>query len=369
MAAGQCVGLSRLRTFEEPAQGDVAGDSMTSGLGGGAMTVVDADPVSGLSEQHRGAPARISVVMPLCDKAPFVEAAIRSTLDNGPGIHEVIVVDDGSRDNGPKIVAAIADPRIKLIRKTNGGVSSARNIGLDNASGDWIAFLDADDFWLPGFVDAIQALIEDYPQCGMVATCYMSQDDSGRQTPIAGRWNFDDQRTRVIQDFYEAMAKGHFCFTGSVAIRRDLIRRERLRFPLGEQLGEDLEVIFGAAERASVAVDRRPLVVYRDSNIGVRLSRRGMPMLLVIPFFRRLDRRLQRRSIPSHLKSGAETYLRNHLKFLIYYSVEHRRRREGWRLVGHRLIRGRPKICAMMSLALLLPASVVRLLRGLKRAG
>ena len=101
--------------------------------------------------------------MPLCDKAPFVEAAIRSTLDNGPGIHEVIVVDDGSRDNGPEIVAAIADPRIKLIRKTNGGVSSARNIGLDNASGDWIAFLDADDFWLPGFVDAIQALIARLP--------------------------------------------------------------------------------------------------------------------------------------------------------------------------------------------------------------
>jgi hypothetical protein len=71
----------------------------------------------------------------------------------------------------------------------------------------------------------------------------MSQDDSGRQTPRAGGWNFDDNRTRVIEDLYAAMAQGHFCFTGSVAIRRDLIRRKRLRFPLGEQLGEGLEVI------------------------------------------------------------------------------------------------------------------------------
>ena len=92
------------------------------------MKVVDADPISHTSEQNRVAPARISVVIPLYDKAPFIEAAIRSTLDNGPGIHEVIVIDDGSRDNGPEIVAAIADPRIKLIRKTNGGVSSARTL-------------------------------------------------------------------------------------------------------------------------------------------------------------------------------------------------------------------------------------------------
>lgn len=333
------------------------------------MKVVDADPLSHTSEQNRVAPARISVVIPLYDKAPFIEAAIRSTLDNGPGIHEVIVIDDGSRDNGPEIVAAIADPRIKLIRKTNGGVSSARNIGLDNASGDWIAFLDADDFWLPGFVDAIQALIAKYPQCGMVTTCYMSQDDSGRQTPIADGWNFDDQRTCVMKDFYEAMAQGHFCFTSSVAIRRDLIRREHLRFPLGEQLGEDLEVIFGAAERTSVAVDTRPLAVYRDSNVGERLSRRVKPRLLIIPFFRRLDHRLQQPSFPAHLKSGAENYVRNYLKAAIYYSVEHQRRQEGWRLVGHRLIRGSPKVFALMSLALLLPATVVRHLRGLRQAG
>ena len=126
------------------------------------------------------APARISVVIPLFDKAPFVEAAVRSALDNGPGVFEVIVVDDGSRDRGADIVAAIDDPRIKLIRKANGGVSSARNAGLDHATGDWIAFLDADDFWLPGFVDAIQHLIARYPQCAMVTTRYVSQDDEGR---------------------------------------------------------------------------------------------------------------------------------------------------------------------------------------------
>ena len=54
-------------------------------------------------------PARISVIMPLYNKAPFVEKAIRSALDNGPGVIEVIVVDDGSSDNGVEIVEAIQD--------------------------------------------------------------------------------------------------------------------------------------------------------------------------------------------------------------------------------------------------------------------
>jgi glycosyltransferase involved in cell wall biosynthesis len=314
------------------------------------------------------APARISVVMPLYDKAPFVEAAIRSTLDNGPGIHEVIVVDDGSRDAGPAIVAAIDDPRIRLIRKANGGVSSARNVGLDVATGDWIAFLDADDLWLPGYVDAIQSLIAGYPGCEMVTTCYVMQDDSGKRTPVAGGWDFQDRRPRVLDDFYETMSLGHFCFTGSVVIHRDLIQRAGLRFPVGEQLGEDLEVTFGAAERTSVAVDPRPLVVYRDTDIGVRLSRRPMP-ILVIPFFQRLDRRLQGSHFPSHLRAGAENYLRSHLKRQIYHSIDHQQRRHGWRLVAHRLVKTRPKIFAVMALSLLLPASLVRQLRTLKGMG
>ena len=308
------------------------------------------------------APARISVIIPLFDKAPFIEAAVRSTLDNGPGVFEVIVIDDGSRDGGADIVAAIDDPRIKLIRKANGGVSSARNVGLDHATGDWIAFLDADDFWLPGFVEAIQALIARYPECAMVTTRYLSQDDEGRRALVRGGWAFDESRTQVLDNFYGAMAQGHFCFTCSLAIRRDLICKHGLRFPVGEQLGEDLEVTFTASEYAPVAFDPRPLVVYRDSNVGVRLSRKVLDRLL-IPFFQRLDDRLKSDRFPEHLRGGAEDYLRSHLKFLIYYAIAHKRRREAWRLLRHRLIVGRPRVLALMTLALILPAPWVDSLR------
>ena len=102
---------------------------MSSVIGDDTRIAAADGPVVRNDDAGAVAPARISVVIPLFDKAPFVEAAVRSALDNGPGVFEVIVVDDGSRDSGADIVAAIDDPRIKLIRKANGGVSSARNIG------------------------------------------------------------------------------------------------------------------------------------------------------------------------------------------------------------------------------------------------
>ncbi|MET0508039.1 MAG: glycosyltransferase family 2 protein [Burkholderiaceae bacterium] len=339
---------------------------MSSVIGDDTRIAAADGPVVRNEDRREVAPVRISVIIPLFDKEPFIEAAVRSALDNGPGVFEVIVVDDGSRDRGADIVAAIDDPRINLIRKANGGVSSARNTGLDHATGDWIAFLDADDFWLPGFVAAIQTLIARYPQCAMVTTRYLSQDDDGRRTPVKGGWSFDESRPQLLDNFYGAMAQGHFCFTCSLAIRRDLIRKAGLRFPVGEHLGEDLEVTFTASEYAPVAFDPRPLVVYRDSNVGVRLSRKVMGKLL-IPFFERLDDRLKSGKFPEHLRSGAEEYLRSHLKFLIYYAVGHQRRREGWELLRHRLIVGRPRILALMTLALILPAPVVGYLRKLKK--
>ena len=86
----------------------------------------------------------ISVVVPLYNKADYVEEAITSALA-AHGVREVIVVDDESTDDGPERVARMSDPRIRLIRQKNQGVSAARNRGIHEARGDFIAFLDADD--------------------------------------------------------------------------------------------------------------------------------------------------------------------------------------------------------------------------------
>lgn len=307
--------------------------------------------------------ARISVIMPLYNKAQFVEKAIRSALDNGPGVVEVIVIDDGSRDDGAKVVEAMADSRVKLIRKQNGGVSTARNVGLDLASGDWLAFLDSDDYWLPGYIDAVQSMIARYPQCGMVTTRYQFEDDEGKRSSVDAAWPFKEtSEPTLIDDFYRMMSVGHFCFTCSVVIRRDLIRREGLRFPVGEQMGEDLEVIFRASEAAPVVVDPRELVVYRDGNQGVRLSR-GYLETLLLPFFQRLEERLASDQFPESLRAGAKTYLRSHMKFLLTYAARNGRRREGFELLRHDVIARHPETLLKGLVTLTLPDSLVTALR------
>lgn len=92
----------------------------------------------------------ISVVLPVWNGTRFLEAALLSVLKQTWKNIEVIVVDDGSTDESPSIVSAIAksDPRVRLLRfSTNQGVAKARNYGIDQAEGDLVAMLDCDDYW------------------------------------------------------------------------------------------------------------------------------------------------------------------------------------------------------------------------------
>ena len=98
----------------------------------------------------------ISVVIPLYNGATFVEQTIESALDQTLPADEVIVVDDGSTDDGPDIVRRMAQTHpIRLIQKPNGGQSSARNHGVAHATGDLIAFLDHDDLWYPNHLSTL----------------------------------------------------------------------------------------------------------------------------------------------------------------------------------------------------------------------
>lgn len=90
----------------------------------------------------------ISAVIPAYNAEAFVCHAIESALSQSFPVAEVLVVDDGSNDQTAKL-AGRYDSRVRVIRKTNGGPASARNIGIGQARGDWIALLDADDLWLP----------------------------------------------------------------------------------------------------------------------------------------------------------------------------------------------------------------------------
>ncbi len=105
--------------------------------------------------------ASISVIIPCYNAAAYVGAALRSVLTQRPAphhVHEVILVDDGCTDDS--VTAALTvDASVHVIRQPNGGISVARNTGVLAATGDWIAFLDADDLWTPGSLSSRATLL------------------------------------------------------------------------------------------------------------------------------------------------------------------------------------------------------------------
>ena len=180
-----------------------------------------------------------SVIIPLYNKADTVERAIRSVLGQPRQDFEIIVVDDGSKDDGAEKVERIRDPRIRLIRQENGGVAAARNTGIANAKYDFVTFLDADDEYLPHFLETLSRMIEKYPATSIWGTGYTFQMPDGRKV---------DPRINGIPADFEGYLPNYFeiasksappLWTGAVCVRKTALLQFG-GFPVGIRSGEDL---------------------------------------------------------------------------------------------------------------------------------
>lgn len=115
----------------------------------------------------------VTVIIPTYNRGYIVRQAIESILRQSFTDFEIIVVDDGSTDDTRKVIESTGDCRIKYIYKPNGGVSSARNLGLKNASGEFVAFLDSDDFGPENYLFTMVNSLRNNPDCGL-AYCLTS---------------------------------------------------------------------------------------------------------------------------------------------------------------------------------------------------
>jgi glycosyltransferase involved in cell wall biosynthesis len=120
----------------------------------------------------------ISVVIPTYNCARYLGEALESVLAQGMAGVEIIVVDDGSTDETPDVLRAYGE-RILAVRQVNQGVSAARNHGIRRAKGELVAFLDADDVWLPGKLAMDRRVLADFPDACLVFSDYMAFDGSG----------------------------------------------------------------------------------------------------------------------------------------------------------------------------------------------
>lgn len=117
-----------------------------------------------------GEPGLVSVIIPTYNRAHFIGDTLDSLLAQTFTNFEAIVVDDGSKDDTREVMARYIDPRIHYFYKENGGLSSARNFGFERVRGEFVAFLDSDDLWLPWKLAAQMELFRRHPEVGMIST-------------------------------------------------------------------------------------------------------------------------------------------------------------------------------------------------------
>ena len=294
----------------------------------------------------------VSVIIPLYNKGPFIEATLRSVLSSPTSPAEILVIDDGSTDDGPEKIGLFMDSRVRLLRQENAGVSAARNRGLAEARGELVAFLDADDIWHPEYLASIVAQARMFPECGIVSTHnYRFTETEEVVLPVYPRGAFDGPK--VIDNFFDFWSRNVEPFyIASCAFRRTWVREAGLRFPEGESLGEDLDFIFLAAERWPVSFDGRPLVGYRRDVPGQlsRIPPGGLP-----PYLVRLQTRLDRGEVESRHRRGMGRILCVSRLNHIYDLVEADHRRSATRLLmDWRLLRA-PRYWSRLAASLLLP--------------
>jgi glycosyltransferase involved in cell wall biosynthesis len=121
----------------------------------------------------------VSIVIPLYDKASYIRRAIDSVLRQTHHVFELIVVDDGSTDGGGDIVRQISDPRVRVISQMNSGKCVARNRGIQQTTSGLVAFLDADDEWMPDFLETVLSLRHRFPEAAVWGTAYAEMNESG----------------------------------------------------------------------------------------------------------------------------------------------------------------------------------------------
>ncbi len=178
----------------------------------------------------------VSVVIPLYNKGPHIARALNSVLAQTFQDFEVIVVDDGSTDDGAEVVRGFDDPRIRMIQQENQGVSAARNRGIEAARAELVAFLDADDEWLPGFLETILRLRTLYPDAGLYGTAYEVHFPGS----IVQRVYIKDEGERLLSSYFGALVNfGTNIFNSSSFAAPKEILITAGGYPLGVKWNED----------------------------------------------------------------------------------------------------------------------------------
>lgn len=174
---------------------------------------------------------KISVIIPVYNAEQYIDRCISSVISNTYKNLEIIVVDDGSTDNSLSILNGQNDNRIMVLQKENGGVSSARNAGLRFATGDYISFVDADDWVHAQYFEILHQAIGE----SQIAHCSMERTSSFDILHATGKQIMENRRCVTSNEsFYLAGVKNYVC--GKLFDKQSL---KGITFPENVKMAED----------------------------------------------------------------------------------------------------------------------------------
>jgi Glycosyl transferase family 2 len=212
----------------------------------------------------------VSVLIDTYNHERFIEKAINSVLEQDfpAGEREIIVVDDGSTDRTPEIVQRF-EPNLRYIRKENGGQASAFNAGIPECRGQIIAFLDGDDYWLPGKLSRVTEVLSKYPAVGFVGHAIKESLTDGQER-ISAPAKGEKFRIQSLDSAKLFRLRKSFLGTSRMTMRAEIARRI---MPVPEALVfEADEYLFTlAAVMSEVVILKEPLTCYviHGSNLYV----------------------------------------------------------------------------------------------------
>ncbi|MDQ7039509.1 MAG: glycosyltransferase [Rhodothermus sp.] len=208
----------------------------------------------------RGPTPSVSVVIAAYNAARWIGDTIRSVLMQDYPVAEVIVVDDGSTDATRDIVTAF-DPPVRYVYQENAGSAAARNAGIRLARGTYVAFLDADDLWLPGKLSAQIACLQAHPECSWCYTDAWLTDERARERRVQLSRLVSMQEGLVLQ----SLLLGNFVPFSSALVRREVLTAVGgFREGPDRRISEDWDLWLRVAAHHAVCYVARPLVLIRD---------------------------------------------------------------------------------------------------------